>query len=89
MAVPTLEGRTTIRIPAQSPPGKVLRLAGRGLPKVGRSMRGDLHIQLVLEVPTELDASQRQALHEWADGLAPSQHPRRLEFDEAVRSRDS
>ncbi|MFT4623777.1 MAG: molecular chaperone DnaJ [Myxococcota bacterium] len=86
--VPTLEGRTTIRVPAGSVPGKVLRLAGRGLPRVGRSLRGDLHLQLQLEVPTDLDAAARQSLTEWASQLAPTQHPRRLAFDEAVRTRD-
>ena len=55
--VPTLEGTTRIKVPPGSPPGKVLRLAGRGLPKVGRQTRGDLHLQIVLDMPDDLDAA--------------------------------
>ncbi|MCB9687322.1 MAG: J domain-containing protein [Alphaproteobacteria bacterium] len=87
VTVPTLEGSTTIRIPAASPPGKVLRLANRGLPKVGRSARGDLHIQLVLEVPPSLDEGQRQGLERWAGDLPPTAHPRRALFDKLVQER--
>lgn len=85
--VPTLEGTTTIRVPAGSPPGKVLRLAGRGLPRVGRSERGDLHLQIVLEIPEDIDDAQRQALAEWARTLQPTAHPRRAVFDRAVEAR--
>lgn len=85
--VPTLEGTTTIRVPAGSPPGKVLRLGGRGLPRVGRGDRGDLHLQVVLELPEGIDDTQRQALADWASALQPSAHPRRAVFDRAVEAR--
>lgn len=88
VAVPTLEGRTTIRIPPSSPPGKVLRLAGRGLPHVGRSSRGDLHIQLGLEVPAGLDPAQADALTAWSGALPKAAHPRRATFDTLVEDRE-
>lgn len=87
VTVPTLDGVTTIKIPAGSAPGKILRLAGRGLPNVGRKSRGDLHLQLVLEVPEGLDASQRDALLEWASNLPDSAHPRRAKFTATMESR--
>ncbi|MEQ1503340.1 MAG: J domain-containing protein [Myxococcota bacterium] len=87
VTVPTLEGKTTIRIPAGSPPGKVLRLAGRGLPHVARASRGDLHLQIVLEVPGALEESQRQGLESWARGLPRGTHPRRAQFDQLVQDR--
>lgn len=85
--VPTLEGRTTIRVPPGSPPGKVLRLAGRGLPRIGRADRGDLHLQLVLEVPVALEESQQQQLRAWASALPKNAHPRRAQFDQLVEDR--
>lgn len=88
VTVPTLEGTTTIRIPPQSPPGKVLRLAGRGLPHVGQGPgRGDLHLQLALEVPSDLEESQRQQLVAWASTLPRGTHPRRAQFDQWVEER--
>ncbi|MEQ1565911.1 MAG: molecular chaperone DnaJ [Myxococcota bacterium] len=87
VTIPTLEGATAIRVPAGSPPGKVLRLAGRGMPHVGKPGRGDLHLQLVLEVPNSLDESQRGALETWARQLPRGAHPRRAHFDQLVQER--
>lgn len=87
VAVPTLEGQTAIRIPAGSPPGKILRLAGRGLPRVGRSTRGDLHLQITLEIPTGLDEPAQERLRSWSDGLSPQSHPKRTAFDRAIQER--
>lgn len=85
--VPTLDGSTTIRIPEGSEPGKVLRLSGRGLPRVGRNGRGDLHLQLQLELPNSLDELQRQAVQALARSLPAEAHPRRAAFDRAVETR--
>jgi len=87
VSVPTLDGTTTIRIPPRSEPGKVLRLGGRGLPRVGRSGRGDLHLQVVLELPTDIDELQRQAIQALANSLPPEVHPQRAAFDRAVEAR--
>lgn len=86
--VPTLDGATTIRIPPGSEPGKVLRLAGRGLPRVSRSGRGDLHLQLELELPTALDDLQRRAIEALAATLPASAHPRRAAFERALEERE-
>ncbi len=87
VTVPTLEGTTTIRIPPGSEPGKVLRLGARGLPRLGRESRGDLHIQLTLEVPAGLDEACSEALKTWSRTLPSSAHPRRAQFDELVEDR--
>lgn len=87
VGVPTLEGSTTIRIPPGTQPGKIFRLAGRGMPRVGRSGRGDLHLQVQLEVPAELSASERKALASWAGSLG-ERHPLRAAFEAAVAARN-
>ncbi len=87
--VPTLDGRTTIRIPDGSHPGKILRLAGRGLPRVAKASRGDLHIQLTLEVPDGLSEAQQRELQDWSAGLPETSHPRRADFDSQVAERES
>jgi len=89
VAIPTVEGSTSIRIPPGSLPGKVLRLGSRGLPRLGQGTRGDLHVQLTLEVPHGLEAEQRQQLEQWARSLPPTSHPRRAAFDRAVQERSS
>lgn len=92
LEVPTLEGRTTIRIPAGTPSGKTFRLAGRGLPGVGADRgnggpRGDLHVKVVIEVPPALTPEQRKMIAALAERLGPVDHPRRRAWEDALQSR--
>lgn len=87
VAVPTLDGTTTIRIPPGTTPGRIFRLAGRGLPRVGRSGRGDLHLEATLEVPSELTDAERTRLAAWQSSLPDTRHPRRAAFRRAVEER--
>jgi len=64
--VPTLEGRATIKIPTGTQPGTVLRLKGRGVKNLQGYGQGDLHVRIQVEVPTHLNAEQRQQLTEFA-----------------------
>ena len=85
--VPTLGGVTRIRVPPGTPPGKVLRLPGRGLPRVGRTSRGDLHLEVVVEVPSGLSAGDRRALQQWADALGAHHHPFQTKFQQSLQER--
>jgi molecular chaperone DnaJ len=60
--VPTLDGTATLAIPAGTQSGEVLRLAGRGIPRLGGGARGDLLAQVSVWVPTRLSADERSAL---------------------------
>jgi len=86
--VPTLEGSTTIRIPPGTSSGKILRLSGQGLPipkKKGK--RGDLHLQVTVEIPATLSTEQKAALERFAELTDADAHPRRADFDRAVSQR--
>ncbi len=87
LVVPTLQGTTTIRIPAGTPPGRVFRLAGRGLPHTGTNRHGDLHVAVALEVPPALGAGDTERLEAWRRALPADAHPRRAAFDQAVQER--
>jgi molecular chaperone DnaJ len=58
--VPTLDGQVTVRIPAGTPSGKVLRVRGHGMN--GRGKAGDLLVTVEVQVPAKLNAEQRNAL---------------------------
>jgi len=65
LTVPTLEGDAQQRLPAGTQPGTVLTLRGRGVPVLhGGGRRGDIHLRVRVEVPTQLSAEQRQALEQ-------------------------
>ena len=63
--VPTLGGSpVTLRIPAGTRNGRVLRVRGRGAPVKGgaNGARGDLLVTVEVQVPAELDDDERAAL---------------------------
>ena len=78
---------TAVREGKEVGSGRIFRLAGRGLPRVGRTRRGDLHMEIELEVPAHLDDAQRQVLAQWAQTLSADTHPSRAAFDKSVQER--
>jgi molecular chaperone DnaJ len=64
--VPTLEGKATIKIPAGTQPGTLLRLKGRGVKNLQGYSQGDLHVRVQVEVPAHLNAEQKHKLQEFA-----------------------
>ncbi|HEY5346341.1 MAG TPA: molecular chaperone DnaJ [Verrucomicrobiae bacterium] len=64
--VPTLQGKATVKIPAGTQPGTLLRLKGRGVKNLQGHGQGDLHVRVQVEVPTHLNAEQKHKLAEFA-----------------------
>jgi molecular chaperone DnaJ len=67
LTVPTLDGEDVeVPVPAGTQPGDVLTVRRAGLPVRGGGRRGDLHLVVRVEVPTGLDAAQRDLLQQLA-----------------------
>jgi len=64
--VPTLDGNEIIEIPPGTPSGKVFKLKGKGLPRVGGTHRGDQIVNVYIDVPKKLTERQREILEEFA-----------------------
>ena len=64
--VPTLQGKATVKIPAGTQPGTLLRLKGRGVKNLQGHGQGDLHVRVQVEVPTHLNSEQKHKLSEFA-----------------------
>ncbi|WP_017328153.1 molecular chaperone DnaJ [Synechococcus sp. PCC 7336] len=66
--VNTVDGEEELTVPTGSQPGTVLRLEGKGVPKLGNPVaRGDHLITLVVEIPTRTSAEERELLHQLAE----------------------
>ena len=64
VTVPTLDGKTTIKVPAGTQNGRRLRVKGKGLP--GPSGAGDLMVQVIVQVPNSPVLKERQLWEELA-----------------------
>lgn len=72
VSLPTLEGELELDVPAGTEAGDVLRVKGRGVPRVGRSGRGDLLVHVRVRTPRSLSKAQRKLLREYADATDES-----------------
>ena len=66
LTVPTLDGKVTLKVPAGTASGRVLRARGKGITKRDGTA-GDLLITLEVAVPNNLSAEARKALEDYAD----------------------
>jgi len=64
--VPTMEGEVNLSIPPGSQPGQILRLKGKGMPRLNGYGRGNLLVRLKIVVPTQLTQRQKDILQELA-----------------------
>ncbi len=60
--IPTPEGRVALKVPAGSQDGKLLKVKGRGAPKLKGGGKGDLLARLRVSVPTKLSKAEREAI---------------------------
>ncbi len=67
--VPTLRGTKRIRIAPGTQHGTVHRLRGEGPPRTSGTGRGDIYYRFQIQIPTELDRKQREALEELSRSL--------------------
>ncbi len=65
--VPTLDEPVTVKIPAGTQHGKVLRIRGRGAPKRRGSGKGDLLATVHVIVPDTLSKQEREMLERFAE----------------------
>ncbi len=64
--IPTPDGFAKIKLPPGTPNGKVFRLREKGMPNLEGHGHGDLHVRIVLEVPTRISSRQRKLLEDFA-----------------------
>ena len=75
VTVPTPYGDERLSVPAGIQSGTVLRVRGKGLPRLGQGGAGDLNVRVHVWTPESLNAEQRRLLEEFSkiEGPPPKQ----------------
>jgi DnaJ-class molecular chaperone with C-terminal Zn finger domain len=74
--VRTLAGEVDLVLPPGTQSGQVLRIRGRGMPRLASEGRGDLYVTVVVEIPRGLDARTQELVRDLGrllPGLATSE----------------
>jgi molecular chaperone DnaJ len=84
--VPTVSGKTKMKIPEGTQNGAVLRIKGKGVPSLRGGHRGDQHVKIFVEVPKNLNKDQKKLLKEFAEATGgSSNHPVKESFLERAK----
>jgi len=83
--VPTIDGREVLEIPPGCQSGDTFTLRGRGMPDPRYRGRGDLLVQLHIEVPQKLSPQHEHILRQLAEVERTQVSPKRLSFFEKVK----
>ncbi len=65
--VPKLMNTERLKIPPGTPSGRMFRLKGEGIQKLGGYSRGDLIVKIYIDVPKKLNQRQKELLEEFAE----------------------
>lgn len=85
VAIPTLEGKGTLRVPPGTQPGTTLRIRGKGIPKRVMGGRGDQLVEVQVEIPTNLTDRQKALVEELARELGEGVQPQQRSFLDKLR----
>ncbi|MFH1038968.1 MAG: molecular chaperone DnaJ [PVC group bacterium] len=66
-AVRTLTGEVSLKIPAGTQPGSVLRLKKQGAPRPGTARKGDLFVTVDVTIPRKLTPRQQELLKKYSE----------------------
>ena len=68
LEVPLIEGGSIeIEIPPGTQPGTNFKVQGKGVTRLGRRYRGDLHVVVGVEIPKSLTPEEERLVQRWAD----------------------
>lgn len=83
--IPLLEGKLMLEIPAGTQPGDVLKIRGQGVQDVETKRRGDLLVEVQVEVPRKLSHRQEELIRELAELERKNVSPHQKSFFEKLK----
>ncbi len=67
VTVPTLSGKTKLKVPAGTQPGTMFRLKGKGVAHLQKYGTGDQYVEVNVAIPKTLNSQEKKIVQELAD----------------------
>lgn len=78
LEIPTLTGKVNLKIPGGVQSGKLLRLRGKGIPRLNSHLVGDQMVKIQIETPTKPSRQEREIYQRLSDYYGGSQDSRSI-----------
>ncbi len=75
LKVPTLDGKSSIKVPAGTQGGTTFRVRDKGMPALSGGSKGDLNVTVQVEVPTKLNKEQQEKLKAFSESIGDHNSP--------------
>lgn len=85
LKVPTLDGQSSIKIPAGTQGGTTFRVRDKGIPSLSGGSKGDLNVTVQVEVPTKLSKDQQDRLRNFSESIGDQNSPVHQSFLEKAK----
>ena len=80
-----MDGMGTLKVPAGTQSGQVLRMRGKGMPRLRGSGRGDQLVSVEVDVPRKLNAEQKELLERYGELEKKHMSEKRKSFFEKMK----
>ncbi len=67
LSIPTIEGKASIKVPSGTQPETILRLKGKGMPRLRGFGTGDLLVKIKVEIPKNLSSEEKDLIKRYAN----------------------
>jgi len=85
ISIPALEGEHTLKVPEGTQPGAVFRIRGQGVPELNGRGKGDLYVEVKVQIPTKLNRKQVELLQQLHETLSVENKPERRKLLKKVK----
>jgi len=87
LEVDTLDGKVKYTMPGGTQSGTVFRLKGRGIVRLHSSSRGDQFVTVVVDIPGNLNAEQKELLEKFGESMGQSAQGKQGFFDKRKKKK--
>ncbi len=85
ITVPGLTERLSLKVPAGTQSGTVLRIRGKGVTNVRNGRPGDLYVKVFVEIPTKLTSEQKKLIKEFGETKTLEGYSKRKKFSDTLK----